>query len=172
MLITLGNSAYAVIEASQFADKETEQRYQTLIAELRCLVCQNQNLADSDAGLAKDLRRKASEMLIDGKSDQEILDYMQERYGDFVLYNPPFNMTTAFLWLGPFVLLLIASLGVWKLSRRSRGINASEPLVKIDSDTQDKIRSLLSDKTDSQQAVNSTDNTQHNAEQPEGSNND
>ena len=104
-LLLLASPAYAVIEGTQFDSPQLEARYYDLIAELRCLVCQNQNLADSDAGLAKDLRRKTSEMLKAGKSDEEILSYMRERYGDFVLYKPPLNAATFALWVGPFLLL-------------------------------------------------------------------
>jgi len=73
---------------------------------LRCLVCQNQNLAGSDADLARDLRRETYEMLNEGKSQQQVVDFMVERYGDFVLYRPQFKSTTYLLWLGPFLLLL------------------------------------------------------------------
>lgn len=104
-MTTFSHSSYAVIEQVNFADTQTEKRYKQLISELRCLVCQNQNLADSDAALAKDLRRKTVAMLKAGNTDQEILDFMSDRYGDFVLYKPPFNATTAALWLGPFLIL-------------------------------------------------------------------
>ena len=114
------NFSQAAIEATQFESSELEKRYQGLIAELRCLVCQNQNLADSDAELAKDLRRKTTEMLKAGHTDQQILDFMQERYGDFVLYRPPFNSTTAILWLGPFILLLFAVIVVFRMSGQKK----------------------------------------------------
>lgn len=104
--------SHAVIEQRDFATPQTEQRYKDLIAELRCLVCQNQNLADSDADLAKDLRRKTAEMLNQGLSDQEIRNFMRDRYGDFVLYKPPFNATTAILWLGPFIVLFGVVIGL------------------------------------------------------------
>jgi len=76
------------------------------VNELRCLVCQNQNLAGSDADLARDLRRETYDMLNEGKSQQQVIDFMVERYGDFVLYRPQFKSTTYLLWLGPFLLLL------------------------------------------------------------------
>lgn len=101
------NPASAVIEAVEFDSPEQQVRYQSLIAELRCMVCQNQNLADSDADLAKDLRSKTLLMLKEGKSDKEILEFMRVRYGDFVLYRPPLNLRNAVLWLGPFLLLFI-----------------------------------------------------------------
>jgi cytochrome c-type biogenesis protein CcmH len=92
-----------------------------LVLELRCLVCQNQTIADSHADLAQDLRRQVREMLVRGDSDQQILDYMTARYGDFVLYRPPVKSTTALLWYGPAVLLVggLAALVV-VLRRRSR----------------------------------------------------
>ncbi len=96
----------ASIEAYQFESAEMEADYNQLINELRCLVCQNQNLAGSDADLARDLRRETYDMLNEGKSQQQVIDFMVERYGDFVLYRPQFKSTTYLLWLGPFLLLL------------------------------------------------------------------
>ena len=96
----------ASIEAYQFESAEMEADYNQLINELRCLVCQNQNLAGSDADLARDLRRQTYDMLSQGKSQQQVIDFMVARYGDFVLYRPQFKSTTYLLWLGPFLLLL------------------------------------------------------------------
>ena len=89
-------------------DPVLEKKVITLSNELRCLVCQNQTIADSNAELAVDLRNQVRKQLTEGKSDREILDYMVERYGEFVLYRPPFNYKTILLWAGPFLLLLIA----------------------------------------------------------------
>ena len=107
LLLAIGLPAHAAIETHTFDTPAQEQRYKHLIDELRCLVCQNQNLADSDAELAQDLRRKTYEMVRAGKSDQEILDYMVQRYGDFVLYRPPLKGTTLALWVGPFLILAV-----------------------------------------------------------------
>ena len=96
----------AAIEAYQFDSPQMEADYNKLINELRCLVCQNQNLAGSDADLAQDLRRETYQMLSQGKSPQQVVDFMVERYGDFVLYRPQFKSNTYLLWLGPFLLLL------------------------------------------------------------------
>ena len=96
----------AKVEIVQFETPEQEERYKDLIAELRCLVCQNQNLADSDAELAVDMRRKAYELVKQDKTKTEIANFMVERYGEFVLYRPPFNRNTALLWIGPFIILL------------------------------------------------------------------
>ncbi len=109
--------ARAAIEAYQFDSPEMEADYKKLIAELRCLVCQNQNLADSDAELAQDLRRETYEMLQQGKSRKDVMTFMVERYGDFVLYRPQFKSSTYLLWLGPFVLLVIVLVIVVKRLR-------------------------------------------------------
>ncbi|MGD2083564.1 MAG: cytochrome c-type biogenesis protein CcmH, partial [Chromatiales bacterium] len=95
----------AIGEIYDFDTPAQEERYTRLIGELRCLVCQNQNLAASNAELAQDLRRKTYDMVMAGKSNEEIVSYMVQRYGDFVLYRPPFKATTAMLWVGPFVIL-------------------------------------------------------------------
>ena len=102
-------SAAGVFEPREFATAEHEQRYRRLIAELRCLVCQNQNLADSGADLAADLRQQVFEMLDAGADDDAIVDFMVTRYGNFVRYRPPVESSTLVLWIGPFVL---AALGL------------------------------------------------------------
>jgi len=103
------------------ADPAIEKRMLDLAAELRCLVCQNQTIADSHAPLAEDLRRQVREMIARGDSDKQIIDFMTQRYGDFVLYRPPLKGTTAALWFGPFVLLLGGlAIFVIVLRRRSR----------------------------------------------------
>ena len=89
------------------ADPVLEARMLSISAELRCLVCQNQTIADSHSGLAEDLRREVREQLKRGASDDQVVQYMTDRYGDFVRYRPPFKGTTAVLWIGPIVLLLI-----------------------------------------------------------------
>jgi cytochrome c-type biogenesis protein CcmH len=94
-----------------------DKRVAALADELRCLVCQNQTLAESNAPLAVDLRNQIREQLAKGASESEVRDFMVERYGDFVLYKPPFKASTAALWLGPFILLAI---GVWVLRRLAR----------------------------------------------------
>ena len=101
----------------QGEDSSVEKRTAALAQELRCLVCQNQTLADSNAPLAMDLRNQIREQLAAGKSERDVKDYMVARYGDFVLYRPPFNAATALLWAGPFLLLLG---GFFLLFRRLR----------------------------------------------------
>ncbi|NNF16666.1 MAG: cytochrome c-type biogenesis protein CcmH [Gammaproteobacteria bacterium] len=100
------------IDSESLQDPVLQTRYTHIIAELRCLVCQNQSIQDSDAQLAKDLRRQVRKLLREGKSDNEILDFMVARYGDFVRYRPPLKSSTLVLWLGP---VLIAILGVFML---------------------------------------------------------
>lgn len=97
-------SAQAKEAAPMAADPVLEERMMAIARELRCLVCQNQNIADSHAELAIDLKNQVREMLVAGKTDKEIIDYMVQRYGDFVRYRPPVNPATYFLWFGPFVL--------------------------------------------------------------------
>ncbi len=129
--------AQAVIEVYEFDSPEKEADYKKLIDELRCLVCQNQNLKDSDAELAQDLRRETFEMLQEGKSRQEIVDFMVARYGDFVLYRPQFKTSTYLLWLGPFALLMIVLI---LFVRRMRA--AAEP-PKLDETALAQARDLL-----------------------------
>lgn len=108
----------AAIEQREFADAAQRELYYEMIKELRCLVCQNQNLAESDADLAKDLRNKTYDLINQGEDRQSIVDYMVTRYGDFVLYRPPFKLSTAVLWLGPLFLLAIGSVILWRVARR------------------------------------------------------
>ena len=116
LMLTIAMSTLALAQVNPipepmvFETPEQEERFNQLTLELRCTVCQNQNLADSDATLAHDLRRKVHEMLMAGKTDEEIKQYMVERYGDFVLYRPPVQKNTYLLWLAPLVLLLIGAL--------------------------------------------------------------
>jgi cytochrome c-type biogenesis protein CcmH len=114
--------ALAKVEVRQFDSPEQEARYDKMVSELRCLVCQNQNLADSNAELAVDMRRKTYEMVKQDKSEKEIAAFMVERYGDFVLYRPPLNRNTLLLWTGPFIILLIGvSLLIRTILRRRSG---------------------------------------------------
>lgn len=111
------------------ADPVAEKRLQALSEELRCLVCQNQTIADSNAELAQDLRREVRGMIKDGKSDKEIVDFMVTRYGDFVLYRPPVKGITLLLWGGPIALLLIGLFALQRyLRQRARQIADETPL--------------------------------------------
>lgn len=143
--LLLAFSAPAKVEVLEFESPAHEERYNKLIAELRCLVCQNQNLADSNAELAVDLRRKTYEMVSKDKSEKEIASYMVERYGDFVLYRPPLNSNTLLLWVGPFIILLIGVTLLIRTIRRRRaeqGVNVDDASLKaaanlLDSDKRD-----------------------------------
>ena len=115
-----GVLAASAIEPFQFESEVQEKRFRALAEEIRCTVCQNQSLADSDAPLAQDLRRELFAMLQDGRSDMEIRDFMVQRYGDFVLYRPPLAAHTILLWAGPIILLLIALGSTIVIVRRRR----------------------------------------------------
>ena len=120
-------------EAKPLAENpQAEARLKSLAIELRCLVCQNQTLADSNAPLAEDLRREVREMIAQQKSDQEIVDFLVARYGDFVLYRPRWKATTMLLWIGPALLLLAgATTLILSLRRRAR-LAADAPLSEED----------------------------------------
>ena len=109
------------------ADPVAEKRLMEISAELRCLVCQNQTIADSNADLALDLRREIRGMIQQGKSDREILDFMVARYGDFVLYRPPVQSNTALLWFGPLVIFAIGLIVLVRYLRRRSQVIASAP---------------------------------------------
>lgn len=123
MILLWSGTAWAG-EAKPLADDPVaEARLKHLAVELRCLVCQNQTLADSNAPLAEDLRREVREMIAKNMSDQEIIEFLTARYGDFVLYRPPLKATTTVLWVGPFVLLTVGAVAlVITLRRRARTV--------------------------------------------------
>jgi cytochrome c-type biogenesis protein CcmH len=138
---TLGLSAPAFAAAAQptVADPALEARVLKLSEVLRCLVCQNQSIAESNAELAQDLRGQVREQLAAGKSEEEVVDYMVARYGDFVLYQPPVKTTTLILWMGPG-LLLVAGLGwlAWRLRSRRR-----EATPELSAEEHARARALL-----------------------------
>ncbi len=127
-LISLGPLALAK-DAQPVEDPQIEQRMQALTQQLRCLVCQNETLADSRADLAEDLRREIRGQMRAGKSDQEIIAFLTQRYGNFVLYKPPVQPTTYLLWFGPFVLLLAGTLLLYRYLRRRRELIQDQPLT-------------------------------------------
>lgn len=116
-------------QAKPVEDPQIEQRMQALTQQLRCLVCQNETLADSRADLAEDLRKEIREQMKAGKSDQEIIAFLTQRYGDFVLYKPPVKATTYLLWFGPFVLLIFGTLMLYRYLRHRREIIQDQPLT-------------------------------------------
>ena len=114
----IGPVQASTIEAYPFENSTQEEQYKILIDELRCLVCQNQNLADSNAELAQDMRRKTYELVSAGKSKQEVVDYMVQRYGDFVMYKPPVQTNTLLLWTGPFIIFVVGLIVLARFVRR------------------------------------------------------
>ena len=116
-------------EAKPVEDPQIEQRMQALTQQLRCLVCQNETLADSHADLAEDLRKEIREQMKAGKSDREIIAFLTQRYGDFVLYKPPVKATTYLLWFGPFVFLLGGTLLLYRYVKHRREIIQDQPLT-------------------------------------------
>ena len=135
----------AAEEARPLADNpQIEARLKTLAVELRCLVCQNQTLADSHAPLAEDLRREVREMIAKDMSDKEIIDFLVQRYGDFVLYRPPWKASTTLLWLGPFLLLIASATGlVFALRRRQKKLSD----VTLSEEEHNRVAQLLSEGT-------------------------
>ena len=127
-LLALGATAGAT-DQNTFDDPTYLARYKALLYELRCLQCQNQNILDSNAPLAHDLRREVRRLILEGKSDQEVLDFLVARYGDFVLYRPPWKAKTVLLWTGPF-LLIVGGLSILlvQLRRRRAEHAAATPL--------------------------------------------
>jgi cytochrome c-type biogenesis protein CcmH len=125
--------------APAVANPALEAKVQAIAAELRCLVCQNQTIADSNADLANDLRRQVREMLQQGKTQAQILDYMTARYGDFVLYRPPVKNTTVLLWAGPALLFGVAALGLVLALRRRARVGADRFEADPDSDLTDGL---------------------------------
>lgn len=131
LTLTLSVSVFAqrapVQEPLVFESMLQEDRFNQLTMELRCLVCQNQNLADSDAQLAHDLRAEVHEMLVAGKTDDEIKQFMVERYGDFVLYRPPVQKNTYLLWLAPMALFLIGGVVLRSSVKKRAALLDSSP---------------------------------------------
>ena len=126
-LLVLCGTPEAADVPLNFPDAALQARYESLLAELRCLVCQNQSLADSHAELAQDLRNEVFRLLESGATDAEVLAFMVERYGDFVLYEPPLKASTALLWAGPAVLALVGAVVLVRLAQR-RGTAVKETL--------------------------------------------
>ena len=143
LLLVASSNSFARVAAYEFQTEEQQAAYNDLVQELRCLVCQNQNIADSNAELAQDLKRKTYEMVVSGKSKQEVADYMTQRYGDFVLYRPPVTQTTLFLWVGPFIILFI---GVFILIRVIRGRKQTLESVTLTEEEKAKAAELLKSK--------------------------
>lgn len=135
LLAAFGTHRAYAIDPLEFKDRAEEVRFQHLTKQLRCLVCQNQDLADSEADLAKELRQQVFTMMQSGKSDDEIKQYLVARYNDFVLYDPPLKPGTWLLWFAPFALVLAGALVVLGiLRRRARLPPAAIELAEINSE--------------------------------------
>ena len=141
LFFVLGMTAlYAVkIEFHSFENKAQEKLYLQLIAELRCVKCQNQNLAESNAGVAQDMREKTYELISKGASRDDVIEYMTARYGDFVLYKPPFKMQTMLLWVGPPAFLLLSLLMLFRLIRNQK----KQPIEALSDTNRDAVRELF-----------------------------
>jgi cytochrome c-type biogenesis protein CcmH len=140
MLVLFIQQSWAV-DAKQFDTEQQRQTYTNLIEELRCLVCQNQNIADSNADLAKDLRRQVHEMVSAGKTEQDVIDYMVQRYGDFVVYKPQFQMKTWLLWLGPGVFIVIGFIVAIIYAKRNRKTIG----IELNQQQKERLKKLLED---------------------------
>lgn len=143
LLLLLAPVALAAIDTYEFETEEQRARFYEVSSELRCPKCQNQNIADSDAPIATDLRREVHRMLVEGKDNKEIVDFMVVRYGDFVRYKPALTPATAVLWFGPGAMLLggfIILIVMLRRRQRAQREAAANPLSK---DEQQRLQSLL-----------------------------
>ena len=138
-LLGLASLTHSADIPMEFSNPQDEEKYKDLLNELRCLVCQNQTLADSHAPLAQDLRNEVYRMVEEGKAKPEIIEFLVARYGDFVLYKPPLKNTTFLLWFGPFILLLIA-VGVALRFVKSR---SESEITELDEEQAKKLKALL-----------------------------
>ena len=137
-------SATAAIDALNFTSPEQEKDYHQLTQELRCPQCQNNNSADSTATIAVDMRGKVFELLQEGKNRNEVVDYMIQRYGNFVTYDPPMTMATMVLWIAPILLVFVGILFVFK--RKSKSSNAVNSDVVLDDAENARLSALLKEK--------------------------
>jgi len=120
LLLALTPAAQALLPEERLADPAAEERARGLSAQLRCLVCQNQSIDDSDAPFARDMRKLIRQEINTGKSDDQIITFLRQRYGDYVLLNPPLTGTTVYLWMAPFAFLVIGAIGIVLVRRRKR----------------------------------------------------
>ena len=138
LVMALAGPAFAVQPGEVLPDPRLEQRARAISADLRCLVCQNQSIDDSDAPLAKDLRVLVRERLVAGESDGQVRDFIVQRYGDFVLLRPPFSVRTALLWLTPVMVVGFGALGLAAALRRRR-LTADPALTKEEQDALSRL---------------------------------
>lgn len=147
VVVNLTLPVFAVqIEFHTFENVQQEKLYLDLVAELRCVKCQNQNLAESNAELARDMRDKTYAMVVEGKSRQDVVNYMTARYGDFVLYRPPFKSKTLLLWIGPPLLLLLSLFFLLKVVRNQ----SKKQAVQLSDAERESVRSVLKSNSSSE----------------------
>lgn len=141
LILTSSLATAAPVEFNQFDNPQQEADYKTLIAELRCPQCQNNNIADSNATIATDMRAKTLELLKQGKSKDEVVSYMIERYGNFVTYNPPITPATILLWVMPVLLILFGIGLILSRKKKTQAVGNSQSVAKstIDQARLDKI---------------------------------
>lgn len=138
------SASIAAIDVYEFDNEEQEQQFKELSATLRCPKCQNNTIADSNAELAQDLRKKVYEMTKDGKSSDEIVDYMIDRYGNFVTYKPPFTAATSVLWLSPLVVVLLG-FAIIVMRGKKRKTKVVETKEEWDEEKEARLKALLED---------------------------
>ena len=143
--LLLPNTTYSQVDTFEFDTEEQQGRFRTLSDELRCPMCQNSSLSGSTGGVAEDLRREVYRMIMEGMSDSEIIQFMFERYGDFILFRPRLTAGTVFLWFGPLLFLFIGGLFAFGIWRRARKITDSD--TELDKTQQKRLQQLLGDKT-------------------------
>ncbi|WP_339406309.1 cytochrome c-type biogenesis protein [Pseudomonas helleri] len=141
--LTLAGAAHAAIDTYEFADDAERARFRELTQELRCPKCQNQDIADSNAPIATDLRREIYRMLGEGKSNQQIIDFMVDRYGDFVRYKPALTGKTAVLWFGPLALLVGGLVLIAVIVRRRRRVTQADGADSLSAEERQRLAALL-----------------------------
>lgn len=146
-LLLLSFNSFAVVETFEFDDKGEKQQYQYLTETLRCPKCQNQNIADSNAPIATDMRREVHRLVSEGKTDDEVVDFMVDRFGEFVVYKPKLDASTLLLWFGPLVVGIAGVVLVVVMARKSAGKrnNESDKEIVLNEQEKEKIKNLLDD---------------------------
>ncbi len=142
-LLMISSPAFSSVNLYEFKNPVDEKRFQTLTRELRCPKCQNQNIADSDAPLAQDMRDLTYNMIIDGQADAQIVSFMVDRYGDFVMYNPPVKPITWLLWFSPAVLLLFILAVVFGAKGRRKIAKSTEGVAALSEEEQSRLQKIL-----------------------------
>ena len=143
--LTLPSASYSQVDTFEFDTEVQQKRFRTLSDELRCPMCQNSSLSGSSGGVAEDLRREIHRMIMEGRSDSEIIQFMFERYGDFILFRPRLTAGTVLLWFGPLLFLLIGGVIAFGIWRRARKFADSD--VQLDKSQQERLQQLLGDKS-------------------------